>query len=76
MNIVWCITGTVGNFLSYSLSWDSYKNLCQTAIFMILRFSGEIVTVIFAIIGIIITIDIKKLPHDTIFEKRTIRKQK
>ncbi len=42
---------------------------------MILRFSGEIVTVFFAIMGIIITIDIKKLPQDTIFEKKTIRKQ-
>lgn len=56
LNIAWFSTALFGNFIAYASAWSDYQYLCKTALFMTLRFSGEIITIIFAIIGVIITV--------------------
>ncbi|TNV78986.1 hypothetical protein FGO68_gene3025 [Halteria grandinella] len=43
---------------------------------MTLRFSGELITLIFAVIGILITVQIKRIPRTTKFERSILLKQK
>lgn len=65
VNIAWCLLSSLGNFLAYSFAWYDYKNLCKTTVFMTLRFSGEVITGVFAAIGAIITRQIYRIPRDT-----------
>jgi len=65
VNIAWCICSGVINYIAYSYDWYDYSQLCHTTLFMMLRFSGEIVTALFFAIGILITLKIKKIPRTT-----------
>lgn len=75
VNVAWCLLSSLGNFLAYSFAWYDYKNLCKTTVFMTLRFSGEVITGVFAAIGAIITRQIYRIPSYTQYELRVKRKQ-
>jgi ABC-type transport system involved in multi-copper enzyme maturation permease subunit len=74
-NIAWFTTGLFGNFIAYASAWSNFQYLCKTTLFMTLRFSGEVITVVFAIIGAVITYQIMKMPRTTKYEKSLLSKQ-
>ena len=76
VNIAWCLSAGILNFIAYSNEWDTYKQLCHTTLFMMLRFSGEVVTGLFVVIGILITRKINQIQVNTRYEKEIKPQQK
>lgn len=73
-NLIW-ILASLG-YLEYKIGiLEIYpEQLCSTPMFMFLRSGGEFVTLIFVIIGVIITVQHKKINRSTEFERTSRRK--
>ena len=55
INCIWSIGSSFISVIGYKFKLETYEYLCHTYVFMSLRFSGELTTLIFVVIGAIIT---------------------
>jgi len=75
VDIAYMLTALVILDMKIMRGGSNPNDLCITPTFIVLRTSGEIITVIFFIIGIAITVNVKKISRQTIYEKTYIRFQ-
>jgi hypothetical protein len=68
-NLCWISGATIFLEAKIGIMNTKQTELCTTPMFIILRASGEFVTLVFFIIGILITWKVKNAERDTIYEQ-------
>lgn len=76
INLLWLFITLTMAILAYHIFSKDYSLLCHTTIFITTRTGGEISTIIFFIVGCVVTHKVRKLPRQTAYDYSLIPMQK